>query len=117
MHEMGLACSVVTEVERVLSDFGSEARVATVTLQIGGLRAVVPDAMRFCFEAAVQGTRVQGAHLVIEEIPVRVRCAHCDREWIADTVEFFCSACEGPVQVLSGKELLLRAIEIEDNQE
>jgi len=117
MHEMGLACSVVTEVERVLSGFGPNARVVTVTLQVGKLRAVVPEAMTFCFEAASMGTRAQGAMLLIEPIPVRVRCITCDREWEAEALKFFCPDCEGPVQVLSGKELLLRTIEVDDREE
>jgi hydrogenase nickel incorporation protein HypA/HybF len=117
MHEMGLACSVVTEIERVLSDFSREARAVTVTLQIGKLRAVVPEAMTFCFEAASQGTRAQGAVLLIEQVPVRVRCVCCDREWEAEALEFFCSDCDQPLQVLSGKELLLRTIEVDDPEE
>ena len=117
MHEMGLACSIVTEIERVLSDFGPDARVVSVTLQVGKLRAVVPEAMTFCFEAASMGTRAQGAALLIEQMPVRVRCSRCDREWEAEALEFFCADCDQPVQVLSGKELLLRTIEVDDAEE
>lgn len=117
MHEMGLACSVVTEIERVLADFGRDARALTVTLQVGRLRAVVPEAMTFCFEAASIGTRAQGAVLLIEQVPVRVRCGQCAREWEAEALEFFCPDCEQPVQVLSGKELLLRTIEVDDGEE
>ena len=117
MHEMGLACSIVTEIERVLSDFGPDARAVSVTLQVGKLRAVVPEAMTFCFEAASMGTRAQGAVLLIEQMPVRVRCSHCDREWEAEALEFFCADCDQPVQVLSGKELLLRTIEVDDAEE
>ncbi len=117
MHEMGLACSIVTEIERVLSDFGPDARVVSVTLQVGKLRAVVPEAMTFCFEAASMGTRAQGAVLLIEQMPVRVCCERCDREWEAEALEFFCADCDQPVQVLSGKELLLRTIEVDDAEE
>lgn len=116
MHEMTLAVNVVEEVERCLADLGPDARVTTVTLQVGGLRAVVPEALSFCFEAAATGTRVQGAYLNIEEIPVQVRCARCDRDWEVSEIEFMCPTCEGPVQVTQGKELLLRAIEVEDGE-
>lgn len=116
MHEMTLAMNVVEEVERCLTELGPDARVNSVTLQVGGLRAVVPEALSFCFEAASTGTKVEGALLIIEQIPVRVRCARCEREWTVEQVEFMCPTCEGPVQLLHGKELLLRAIEVEDGE-
>ena len=89
----------------------------SVTLQVGKLRAVVPEAMTFCFEAASMGTRAQGRYCSSNRVPVRVRCTHCDHEWEAEALEFFCSECEQPVQVLSGKELLLRTIEVDDAEE
>ncbi len=111
---MSLAMSVVDEVERVLTGFGPQAHAVSVTLQVGCLRAVVPEAMEFCFEAAAQGTRAQGARLDIEQVPIVVRCARCGHDWTVEVIEFMCPACEGPVQVLSGKELLLRSIEVDD---
>ncbi|GAB4259398.1 MAG: hydrogenase maturation nickel metallochaperone HypA [Thermoleophilia bacterium] len=117
MHEMSLAISVVEEVERVLAGFGPRARAVTVTLQVGGLRAVVPEAMEFCFEAASQGTRVQGARLAIERVPIVVRCDRCRCQWTVEAVAFLCPTCEGPVRVLTGKELLLRSIEIDDGED
>ena len=103
---------VVEEVERCLEGFGSAARVMTVTLEVGGLRAVVPSSF-LLFEVASSGTRPDGARSIIEEIPWK--CAV-----IAASVSGWCAAsismptCEGPVKVSSGKELLLRAIEVDD---
>jgi len=114
MHEMTLAVNVVEEVERCLADFDAAARVMSVTLEVGGLRAVVPEALSFCFEVASSGTRIDGARLIIEEIPVEVRCDRCDRQWVVRELDFLCPTCDGPVKILSGKELLLRAIEVDD---
>src|SRR5665811_1524746 len=114
MHEMTLAVNVVEEVERSLAGLDDRARVMTVTLEVGGLRAVVPEALSFCFEVASSGTRVEGACLNIKEIPVEVRCDRCDRQWVIHEIGFLCPDCEGAVKVLSGKELLLRAIEVDD---
>jgi hydrogenase nickel incorporation protein HypA/HybF len=114
MHEMSLAMSVMKRVESCLADFGPEARVVRITLEVGRLRAVVPDAMEFCFRAVSEGTAADDAELVIEEIPVRVRCEPCGTEWTAEEVAFFCPDCDGPVKTLTGKELLLRTIEVEE---
>jgi len=106
--------SIMENVDRCLSSFGPEARAARITLQVGRLRAVVPDAMRFCFQVVSQGTAAQDAELVLEEVPIRVRCDSCDREWTVEGVSFLCPDCDGPCKTLSGKELLLRSIEVEE---
>ncbi|HZK48364.1 MAG TPA: hydrogenase maturation nickel metallochaperone HypA, partial [Thermoleophilia bacterium] len=113
-HEMTLAANVVEEVERCLVDLAPGARVTSVTLEVGALRAVVPEALSFCFEVASSGTRVEGARLVIQEIPVEVHCDRCERQWVIHEIGFLCPACDGTVRLLRGKELLLRAIEVDD---
>lgn len=114
MHEMSLAQSVLTEVERCLEPYGPDARVVRVTLRVGVLRAVVPDAMRFCFKVVTKGTRAESAALAIDQVPLRTRCLHCGHDWRPVEVAFFCPRCDGPVEVLSGKELLLHSMEIDD---
>lgn len=111
---MSLAMNVMERVERCLADFGPDARVARITLEVGRLRAVVPEALRFNFQVVSQDTPAEDAQLIIEEIPVRVRCEPCDKEWTVERVDFLCPDCAGPVRTLTGKELLLRSIEVEE---
>lgn len=117
MHEMALAQSVVREIERCLEDFGPQARPVRATLLIGRFRAVVPEALRFCFAAASLKTRAEGTQLVIEEVPVRVRCPRCGTERTPERVFFRCPRCEAPEQVVAGKELILRGLEIAEDGE
>ena len=74
MHEMALARNLIREIEDCLAGLDEEVRVRRVLLQVGRLRAVVPEAMSLCFAVASEGSAAEGAELVIEEIPVRVRC-------------------------------------------
>lgn len=53
MHELAIAESVVGSVLERTGD----RHVTTVRLQVGRLSGVVPDALDFCFELAVAGTR------------------------------------------------------------
>ena len=114
MHEMSLAMNVMERVERCLADFAPGAKVARITLEVGRLRAVVPEALRFSFQVVSQETPAEGAQLIINEIPVRVRCEPCNTEWNLEQVKFLCPDCDGPVRTLTGKELLLRSIEVEE---
>ena len=76
---------------------------------------VVPEAMEFAWEAAGRGTLLEGASLVLKDIPLIVRCRNCQKTFQPD--EFFdpCPDC-GDVnpEIISGKELRVVAIEVKD---
>lgn len=63
MHELALA----TEVVSICAARADGARVVRVRLEVGKLAAVLPDALRFCFDACANGTAVEGATLDIIE--------------------------------------------------
>lgn len=116
MHEMGIALEVIKIAEASIPVDMADARVARVNLMVGKLAAVVPDSLRFCFEVAGKDTALAGAELFIEEIPVRIRCETCQEEWRVETPVFRCKKCEGgSVKIVSGRELDIRSIEIEEN--
>ena len=54
-------------VVEVVSERAEGSRVTRVRLQIGKRSAVMPDAIRFCFDLCAEGTAAQGAQLEIEE--------------------------------------------------
>jgi len=118
MHEMGIALQIVEiAVGSLPADLG-EARVAAINLKIGKLAAVVPESLRFCFDVAIKDTRLAGAKLVIEEVPVVARCKDCQARWTIDQPVFICQTCEsGSLEILSGRELDIESIEVveEDN--
>lgn len=77
MHELGIAMQLVDAV----TERARGARVRRVVLEIGALTAVLPDALRFCFDLATAGSAVEGASLEILERPGRARCRVCQREF------------------------------------
>ena len=80
--------------------------VSRVTVRVGRLTAVVPESLRYHFDLAAPGTVLDGATLVIEEVPVRGRCADCDSQFEIDALSFACPACRsGFVELISGREL------------
>lgn len=119
MHEMGIVLEIIDIATASIPTELNGARVAKVNLEVGKLSAVVPDSLRFCFEVARKDTPLAGAELVIEEIPVAVRCRDCDARWTIDEPVFVCERCQsGSVEVLSGRELDIKSIEIaEENEE
>jgi len=115
MHEMGIAMQIIEIATASIPDDMRNTPVERVNLEIGKLAAIVPESLKFCFEIAVKDTPLDGAELHIEEIPVLARCKDCNHEWTLESPAFSCSKCKsGSIELLSGRELDIKSIEIAD---
>lgn len=65
MHELGITRNIVA----IVSERAGTSRIRRVSLEIGKRSAVLPDAIRFCFDVCSQGTPLEGATLEIREPP------------------------------------------------
>jgi hydrogenase nickel incorporation protein HypA/HybF len=111
VHELSIAESVV----RIAEQHAAGRPVAVVELKVGHLRQVVPSALAFAFELVAQGTCVEGADLVMEEIPAAGRCRGCGTESELDGFPLLCPSCGSwDLELLRGEELLVGALELED---
>jgi hydrogenase nickel incorporation protein HypA/HybF len=108
MHEMGIAAQVVEIAESRCEG----ARISRITLEVGRLSAVLPEALLFCFEAASAGTCAEGAELCIVQVPGRARCRACAAE--VELLRPFgrCSCGESDLEWLSGEELRIKEMEV-----
>ena len=114
MHELSIALSLVEAAEQAASNAQAE-RVNYLRVEVGALSGVVPEALRFSYDVAVQGTLLEGSELRIEETPVVVFCDACDREReLRELHAFRCPVCGEPTaKMLRGKELEILDMEIE----
>jgi len=111
MHELSLAESVVA----IASRHAAGRPVARVELKVGHLRQVVPAALEFAFELVAQGSAVEGAELVVEEVPAAGRCRACGTESELPGFPLACAECGGlDLELLRGEELLVDALELEE---
>ena len=114
MHELGVAQSLLEIVEEEARPYDG-TRVTRILVRIGKLSAVVPDALRFAFEAITRGGIAEGATLEIEEVPMRSRCHQCAEEFAVEDPFMTCPRCEGGnVEMIAGRELEIRSMEICD---
>ena len=114
MHELSIADAVVT----IAGRHAAGRRVSRVDVKVGWLRQVVPDSLQFAFELVSAGTELEGAELVIEEVPARVHCGACAAETELKEFPAHCGECGGfDVDVTAGEELLVDSIEVEDGSE
>jgi hydrogenase nickel incorporation protein HypA/HybF len=109
VHELSVCEAIVgTAVQRA-----GGRPVTQVTVRIGHLRQVVPDALQFGWEMLTDDTDLKGCRLVIEQIPAKVACRACQSETTLDLPVLMCGACESfDVSLLSGEEFLLVSMEV-----
>ena len=118
MHELSIAMSLVDRASEESERRGGR-RIEAVHLRLGPLSGVVEEALRFSWDLATEGTPAEGARLVIEPVPLVVRCPRCDADRELQGLNAFrCPVCDEPVgDVVSGRELELRALEIADDRD
>lgn len=110
MHEMAITQSVV----ELVAERTEGRRVAVVRLQVGALSGVVPDAMAFCFELIAAGTTLEGAVLEFDRVLGQARCHTCGQEFGLDSLILLCPCGSADVSVISGQELLVTSVEMEE---
>lgn len=108
MHELSIAQSIVEAV----CERAGDSRVRRLTLVVGRLAAVLPDALRFCFEVCAEGTVLAGAELYIVEPAGRGRCRDCGREQGMNSLYDLCACGAAGLECVGGDELLIKEMEI-----
>jgi hydrogenase nickel incorporation protein HypA/HybF len=109
MHELGISEEIVA----IAAGRAGNARIKRVVVEIGRLTAVLPDAVRFCFEACAEGTPVAGCALEIIEVPGRGRCRACAAEQTFDRPFGLCRCGKTEFDWLAGEELRVTSVEVE----
>jgi len=114
MHELGIANSIL-EAVRAEALRCPGARPRKVTVRLGELAGVDPDALSFCFETLAGQGGLESVSLEIEPCPRRHRCPACGHEFTVVNYEFDCPACREPAtECISGTELELAYLELEE---
>ena len=118
MHEMGIALQIADIAKASIPEDMNAPRVERIRLKVGKLSAVIVDNLKFCFEVAAKETVLEGAELVVEEIPVTARCRKCHVQWTIMEPVFVCRDCSsGDLEILSGRELDIESIDVLEENE
>ena len=108
MHELAIAESIVGAV----CEKADGRPVRRVTVRIGALTAVVPDAMRFCFDLAVEATVADGAELAIDHRPGAACCRNCGLDVRLESPILLCPCGSADLEVTGGRELQIVSMEV-----
>ena len=83
-----------------------------VRLDVGALRQVVPDTLRFSWEVTVADGPLAGSVLEVRQLPAVILCDDCGAETTITQPVFRCRCGSTKTSIVSGDELLVTSLEL-----
>jgi hydrogenase nickel incorporation protein HypA/HybF len=108
MHEL----SLLENVRKILEEHALSqkfSKVTQVTLEIGKLSSVEPEALRFGFDVVMKGSLAENAELIISELDGLGICQQCSLQVKMESSYdpcFHCGSCS--VKVIQGAEMKIK---------
>ena len=112
MHELSL-CESLLDILKAEAETGKFHTVKRITLEVGPLSSVEPEAMRFGFDVVMRGTLADGAKLDIVTPPAEARCLNCFELVTVDDRFAPCPKCGSTdLQISGGDALRIKEMEV-----
>lgn len=108
MHELSLLENVreILEEHAISQNF---SKITQVTLAIGKLSCIEPEALRFGFDVVMKDSLAEQAELIITEINGRGVCRQCRQTVDLETLHDPCAHCGSPfVTVIQGADMKIK---------
>jgi hydrogenase nickel incorporation protein HypA/HybF len=129
LHELSIASEILEQVKQTAAAHGA-IKVKNVTLQMGKLSHTNPEQLSFIFKAIAEGSIAEDAELITEMVSPTLECecgysAVIDEKQIQESSELTsellayidfakeCPICGKQAHLAGGRELIIKSIEIE----
>ena len=121
MHEFAMAQGIFNTVyDTAVANDANE--VTEIVVEIGRLAMLNPEQLKFMLGVMCEGEELtKNAEMIINTVDVEIKCHNCGFEGIGDIDDsdhyapmILCPECESHrVQVINGKDITVRSISIE----
>ena len=112
MHELALAVNIL-EIATEEAQAAAAGPIRRIVVEVGQLAGVENEALAFCFELARNDTPAAEAVLEIVTVDARGRCSACDRVQAVGLSVTGCDECGGGLEIVEGRELRVRSIDVD----
>jgi hydrogenase nickel incorporation protein HypA/HybF len=112
MHEVSLLENTL-ELALSYAQQQGATQIHQLTLRVGQLSGVIPEALQFAFDIVAQGTIAEKAQLLIETIPAICYCQTCQQDFQPTDWIYECPTCHQLcTELLQGRDLELVSLEV-----
>ncbi len=113
MHELAIAKNIVDITIKEVESRNLQGEVEKIFFRAGKLNAVIPDILTFNFDVLKKDCPLlHKASLVVDAIPIRVKCKSCGKTAELDEPIFLCLECGSALTVEAGQEMFVERIEL-----
>ncbi len=113
MHELAITQGIIDASVPEAKRHGAK-RILEIRIRIGEFSGVFPEYIQEYFNIASKGTLAEGAKLVIDRIPIIIRCNDCGFEGEIPKRKISCPECgSSDIKLLSGREYYVDSLEVE----
>lgn len=113
MHELPVTKSIVN-ISCEEAEKHKVHKVKEIRIKIGELTGLVPDSIQYYFDIISKGTKVEGALLDIEKLPIKILCNSCGNNFKASKHDFQCTRCSSrDIKIEGGNEFYIESLEVE----
>jgi len=115
MHELSICQALIKQVEEIAKNHNAQ-HVISISVQVGPLSGAEAPLLKRAYPLAAVGSLAEHAELLLETMPIRVRCNICHEESEASANRLLCGICgDFHTELISGDEMLLASIELDKN--
>jgi hydrogenase nickel incorporation protein HypA/HybF len=113
MHETDMTKALIMTVKDWWDAQPGHPVIEAIHLMVGQFTCVEPASLQFAFDAQIQQTFLDGAKLVIQEVPLVAFCHQCQHDYRPSIgLQYACPTCQSPMEdIRSGRELKIDRIE------
>ena len=113
MHELAITESILN-IARKAAEEHHVSRIREIRLKLGEYSGVVPSCVQYYFDVISRGTPAEGACLLMERIPLVMRCRGCGWEGTVDKLHIHCHSCGGTdLEMIHGREFYVESLEVD----
>ena len=88
--------------------------ILSITVEIGAISGVIPEAVEFAFDVCTKGTLAEGASLDIHHIAGQGHCLDCNQHSVIDAPTHVCPLCGSlSLEITQGQEMKFTEMEID----
>lgn len=114
MHEYFIVQNIIKTVENFIKDYPNK-KITKAVLLIGKFSGVEPELLKTALEFFKKGSPLEKAEIILELEDLKIKCLDCGNESIKDRWDITCPRCGSfNTKVLSGEEMFLKTLELEE---